>query len=191
MHILTARLHNRLSFPEKIKVEIEKYPRRKKIVHVGCGTGRYTPYLAAVADEVVGIDRDREKIEIARGLYPQLKFLPADPAQTGFSDRQFDTAFLIMYLHEAYSDELIKETCRIAGEVVVIDYSRILYGLRGKIIRLVEKDNYERFAGINLVVKFAGFGFSLRESRSIQPNFYIYFFVRSGADKKTKKLFLI
>ncbi|MFZ5632889.1 MAG: class I SAM-dependent methyltransferase [Bacillota bacterium] len=191
MNKLAAGLHNRLSFSERIKVEIEKYPHRKRIVHVGCGIGKYTPYLASIADEVVGVDRDGEKIDAARSLYPNLKFLQMDPARTGFSDGQFDAAFLIMYLHDDYSDELIKETCRIAGEVVVIDYSRILYGLRGRFIRLVEKDNYEKFASINLGAKFAEAGFSLRESRSIQSNFYIYFFAGGRANKKSKKLFLI
>ncbi|MHB8919237.1 MAG: hypothetical protein ACYC4H_14520, partial [Desulfocucumaceae bacterium] len=84
-----------------------------------------------------------------------------------------------------------KEICRIAGEVVVIDYSRILYGLMGRIIRLLKKDKYESFSAVNLTRRFAQYGFALKESRSIHPNYYIYFFVRGKAPKKPGSLVLV
>jgi len=113
-----------------------------------------------------------------RKLYPQIKFYQMDAVRTGFCDAQFDTAFMIMFLHEVVSDKVIGECCRIAGEVVVIDYSRILYGFMGKFIKLIEKEKYKEYAAINLTKKFAEFGFSLKECRSIHQNYYIYFFGR-------------
>lgn len=191
MNKLVAALYSQLSSVKKMRREIAKYPRRSKVIDVGCGNGVNTAHLASIADEVVGIDIDQKKIDTARRLYPHLKFYRMDAAGTEFSDGQFDTAFLIMFLHEACNNEVIREVCRIAGEVVVIDYSRVLYGLSGKIIRLIEKDKYERFAGLNLTLKFKEFGFSLKESRSFHPNFYIYFFARGKSAKAAGKLSLV
>ncbi len=187
MNLLAAAVYNRLAFVKKIRREIGKHPRRDKIIHVGCGTGNYIADLASIAGEVVGVDPDEKKLEIARRLYPHLKFYHMDGTRTVFADGQFDTAFLIMFLHEVCSEEIIRECCRIAGEVVVFDYSRVLYGIRGRLIRLIEKDKYEKYAAVNLAVKFAEIGFSLREGRSIHPNFYMYSFVRGRAARGEKK----
>lgn len=190
MNKLAEALYSRLSSVKKMRREIAKYPRRRRVIDVGCGSGANTAHLASISDEVVGIDIDQKKIDTARRLYPHLNFIRMDAAKTDFSNGQFDTAFLIMFLHEACTDGVIREVCRIAGEVVVIDYSRVLYGLWGKLIRLIEKDKYERYAGLNLTLKFKESGFSLKESRSFHPNFYIYFFVSGKSGKNAGKLSL-
>ncbi|MHB8158794.1 MAG: hypothetical protein ACYDEQ_15645, partial [Desulfocucumaceae bacterium] len=104
-------------------------------------------------------------------------------AKTGFSDAEFDTGFMIMFLHEACTDGVIKEACRITKELVIIDYARILIGWRRKLVGLVEKDKFHRFSGINLTTKLAGYGFSLSESRRINPSLYIYFFTKGRAPR--------
>ncbi len=187
MNKLAAAFYNRFAVIKKIRQEIARHPRRDKVLDVGCGTGFHTVQLASIAGEVVGIDIDGKKIAEAGRLYPHLKFYRTDAARTGFSDGQFDTAFMIMFLHEACSDEVIAECCRIAGEVVVIDYSRVLYGLTGRLIRFIEKDKYDRYAAVNLPLKFAQHGFSLKECRSIHPNFFIYFFTRARGSRSQKK----
>lgn len=191
MSKLAAAIYNRLSVVKKLKCEIERYPRRSSIIDVGCGTGINTALLASIADEVVGIDIDRKKIDTARRMYPRIKFFQMDAAGMDFPDGRFDTAFLIMFLHEAYSDEVVKEVCRIAGEVVVVDYSRVLYGLTGRLIRRMEKGKYESFSGVNLTLKFKELGFQLKESRSFHQNFYIYFFAKGKPAKTPGKLSLV
>lgn len=187
MNMLPAAFYNRLGIVKKIRREIAGHPRRDRVIDLGCGTGIHTVHLASIAGEVVGIDIDQKKIDTARKNYPHLEFYRMDAARTEFPDGRFDTAFMIMFLHETLSDEVIRECCRVAGEVVIIDYSRVLYGLTGRLIRLIEKDKYERYAAVNLTEKFAGFGFALREGRSIHPNFYIYFFARDRAAKGSLK----
>jgi ubiquinone/menaquinone biosynthesis C-methylase UbiE len=187
MNAIFKAIYNNLAVVKKLKREITGYPRRERVIDVGCGTGRHTGFLAAIAGEVVGIDADAKKIETARREYPQIKFYHMDAAGTEFSDGQFDTAFLIMFLHEALNDEVIREVCRIAGEVVVVDYSRVLYGLMGKFIRMVEKGKYERYAEVNLPKKFAACGFTLIESRSFHPNYYIYFFRQGRGTQAARK----
>jgi len=161
---------------KRIRQEIARYSHRERVVDLGCGAGHSTFYLSSVSDYVVGIDSDEKKIGIARKCYPQLTFETADASGTKYSDAYFDTAFMTMFFHESCSDNIIAEACRIAREVVVIDYSRIIYGLRGLLIRLIEKERYEKFADINLEPKFTGLGFSLKESRSIHPSLFIHIY---------------
>ncbi|MCL4440158.1 MAG: class I SAM-dependent methyltransferase [Firmicutes bacterium] len=177
-------LVNRLPMVKIVRRELANYPRRGRIIDLGCGTGGNTALLVSTAGEVVGIDIDRARIKKASERYPGIDFRPMDAARTEFADGYFDTAFMVMSLHEAAcTGDVIREACRIAGEVVIIDYSRIQYGCRRKLVEFIEKEKYERFADINLPTVFAGCGFSLRESRRIHPALYIYFFVRGKADR--------
>lgn len=159
------------------------YPRREKAVDLGCGTGTGTGLLSSIANSVVGVDTDGDNIKTAMRRFPGISFYKMDPSRTGFSDGEFDTAFMIMLLHEAYSDLLIAEACRIAREVVVIDYSRILYGLSGRLIRALEREKYDRYAEINLTLKFSQLGYSLNESRSVYFNFFFHVFTRGKTSK--------
>jgi len=186
MNKLIGYLFNLLPSRKRIREEIARYPHRGRMVDLGCGAGHSTFYLSLVADRVIGIDSDEKKIGIASRRYPQLTFQTADASRTGYSDGYFDTAFMTMFLHKACSDDIIAEACRIAGEVVIIDYSRLLYGLRGFFISLIKKDRYKKYADTNLSPIFSGFGFSLRESRSIHPNLFIHIFARAKASHKTK-----
>ncbi|MFZ5646514.1 MAG: class I SAM-dependent methyltransferase [Bacillota bacterium] len=183
MHKLFKSILYMLPPGKKIRQQIAGFPRREKVVDLGCGTGTSTYYLSSTAGEVVGIDIDEEYVKIAGRRFPGIKFYCMDVARTGFPDGEFETAFIIMSLHEVYSERLIAEACRIAREVVVIDYSRILYGLMGKFISFVEKDKYQRYAGINLKLKFADHGFSLKESKSIYSNFFMHVFTRVKTPK--------
>lgn len=185
MNKLIGFVFDMLPSRKRIREEIARYPHRGRMVDLGCGAGHSTFYLSLVSDHVIGIDSDEKKIGIARKRYPQLTFQTADASRTGYSEGYFDTAFMTMFLHKACSDDIIAEACRIAGEVVVIDYSRLLYGLRGFFIRLIKKDRYKKYADTNLLPIFAGLGFSLRESRSIHPNLFIHIFARTKASHKT------
>jgi ubiquinone/menaquinone biosynthesis C-methylase UbiE len=167
-----------------IRRELAAHPRRERVVDIGCGTGEHTALLASMAGEVVGIDNNQAKIRKAVERHPGIKFNLAEAAKTGFPDGYFDTAFMIMSLHEAFSDEVIKEACRIAGELVIIDYARVLYGFRKKLVEFIEREKYTGFAAVNLAGRLAQFGYALRESRRIHPSLYIYFFAAGRAGRK-------
>lgn len=168
---------------KRIKEQIMGFPRREKVVDLGCGTGASTHYLSSIAGQVVGVDIDGEKVKVAGKRYPGIKFYCMDAGRTDFSDGEFDTAFMVMFLHEAYSDLLIREACRIAREVVIIDYSRILYGFSGRLIKYIEKQKHEEYAGLNLKLIFLDCGYLQKESRSIYSNFFMHIFVRSKGPK--------
>lgn len=186
MCIFIQSLVSRLPMVKAVRRELANYPRRGKIIDIGCGTGDNTALLVSGADRVVGIDIDQASIIKAAERYPGVDFYPVDASRTEFADGYFDTAFMVMSLHEAACiGDVIKEACRIAGEVVIIDYSRIQYGCRKKLVEFIEKEKYERFARLNLLTEFAGCGFSLKEGRRIHPSLYIYFFVRGKAGRKT------
>ncbi|MFZ5649384.1 MAG: class I SAM-dependent methyltransferase [Bacillota bacterium] len=190
MHKLYESIFYMLPPGKRIRRLIYSYPRREKVADLGCGAGTSSYYLSSIAGRVVGIDIDGDKVKTAGKLHTGIEFYCMDASRTDFSDGEFDTAFMIMMLHEAYTDRLIAEVCRIAGEVAVIDYSRILYGLTGKLIRAIEGDKFESYAGVNLKLKFSEHGFSLRESRSIYSNFFMHVFTR-GKSSKTNVVNLI
>lgn len=177
-------LVSRFPMVRSIRRELAAYPRRGRVIDIGCGTGENTVLLSSIAGEVVGIDNDGTKIKKAGERYPGIRFYLADASKTDFPDGYFDTAFMIMSLHEAFSDAVIKEACRIAGELVVIDYARVQHGFRKKLVDLIEKDKYARFAAVNLAAKFAEFGFKLTESRRIHPSLYLYRFISARAGSK-------
>ncbi|MFZ5643323.1 MAG: class I SAM-dependent methyltransferase [Bacillota bacterium] len=168
---------------KSIKREILKHPRRGKVIDIGCGTGRNTALMTSFADKVVGIDFDESKIIKARVRFPNVEFYHLDAANTPFGDREFDTAFMIMFLHEACTEGVMKEVSRISRELVIVDYSRIQYGLRKKLVRVIEGDKFDKFSEINLVTKFTGYGFVLKESRRIHQSLYVYHFIngKSGS----------
>lgn len=57
-------------------------PRSGTIVDVGCGFGMFSAWLAlsSPARTVVGVDLDERKIQLARELYPQVRFEVGDLA---------------------------------------------------------------------------------------------------------------
>lgn len=185
MSILIKSLVSLLPMAKAIRRELTGYPRRGRIIDIGCGAGENTALLASGADRAVGIDIDQSRIKKAAERYPGIDFFLMDAVRTEFADGYFDASFMVMSLHEAAcAGDVVSEACRIAGEVVIIDYSRIQYGFRKRLVDLIEKEKYKRFADLNLQAEFAGCGFSLRESRRIHPALHIYFFVRGKAGRK-------
>ncbi len=62
-----------------------------KILDIGVGGGRTTPYLSSVASHYVGLDYSEEMIRICRSKFPQLEFCVADAADlSAFGDCSFD-----------------------------------------------------------------------------------------------------
>jgi SAM-dependent methyltransferase len=84
--------------------------RGKRVLEIGCGTGGRAAYMASLGASVVGIDINREEIEVARSemknLFPaladRLEFLPS--TENGKLDiGEFDVVMLIDCLEHVVS----------------------------------------------------------------------------------------
>lgn len=70
----------------------------QRVLEIGCGDGRLTWRYAASAEEVLGIDPDREAIAAARALTPpalreRVRFDVASPVERDVPRGHFDLAF--------------------------------------------------------------------------------------------------
>jgi ubiquinone/menaquinone biosynthesis C-methylase UbiE len=99
-----ALLRNRV--PEEI---VEARVRGKRVLDVGCGSGRYTLALAAVGADVTGVDYQPRSfanaVEIARSAGLRATFEQADVLKLPFADGSFDFVFCNGVLHHTASME--------------------------------------------------------------------------------------
>jgi SAM-dependent methyltransferase len=77
------------SFESKI---IKEYFIGKKILDVGCGTGRTTYPLHLLGYDVVGIDYSEGMIARAKEIYPMINFEIGNCAEMIYKDNSFDNA---------------------------------------------------------------------------------------------------
>jgi ubiquinone/menaquinone biosynthesis C-methylase UbiE len=70
----------------------EKYLKPgSRLLDLGVGAGRTTPYLSARASKYVGLDYSKEMIAACRAKYPALEFCVADASDLSlFADASFD-----------------------------------------------------------------------------------------------------
>lgn len=76
------------------KVLLESHRERivgRRVLDLGCGGGRTSPWLHALAAEYVGVDYSARMIEICRARYPDLAFAQGDATNlAAFGDASFD-----------------------------------------------------------------------------------------------------
>ena len=102
---------------------------KNDFLEVGCGNGVVTGYLAdSYQANVVGIDVDREQVELARkeaGDVAGIRFLEADAISLPFADTSFDLVLSFGVLHhiENWQDALkeIKRVLRPGGYFIYAD----------------------------------------------------------------------
>ena len=70
----------------------DKYLKRgMKILDIGVGAGRTTPYLSAIASLYVGVENSYHMLDVCRRRFPRLSFVRADASDLGmFVDDSFD-----------------------------------------------------------------------------------------------------
>lgn len=100
---------------------------RSSVLEVGCGTGRFLSALATNASTVVGVDRDRAMLEVARQRTTQnatrFTWMQADAVSVPLPDSSFDAVFesTLLCLQQnpkPILDEMIR-LCRPGGTVVI------------------------------------------------------------------------
>ena len=67
-------------FPEQVAIyrNVAQRSRGRRVLDVGCGIGVGTNVLSHWGCHVLGVDISADALQIARGLYPEITFLPWD-----------------------------------------------------------------------------------------------------------------
>jgi 2-polyprenyl-3-methyl-5-hydroxy-6-metoxy-1,4-benzoquinol methylase len=97
------------------------------ILDVGTGTGRAALMLARGGARVTGVDASLEMLAVAQHRAAEeslpVRFLPGDVHRLEFDDRAFDVVIsLRLLMHAADWRQSIAELCRVADQLVIIDY---------------------------------------------------------------------
>ncbi len=99
----------------------------RRAVDVGCGTGRWTRWLAQRGARVVGVDPTAAMIESAQHASPELVFQRMSATALGFHDASFDLLLSITVIQHLTPNEQVQavnELCRVVrpgGYVVTLD----------------------------------------------------------------------
>jgi len=84
------------------------------ILDAGCGIGYYCEFLSDSGARVCGIDIDKEAIDMAKGLYPELNFSVCSAGNIAFKDSSFDKVLCTELLEHVEDDfRAVKEICRV------------------------------------------------------------------------------
>ncbi len=86
----------------------------KRVLDLGCGTGRNTRYLAKQGFQVMGVDKSPDAIEIARIKSPSIKFEVADAREIPFPENAFDAVVCTHVIEHHLEDEIKKIISEIA-----------------------------------------------------------------------------
>jgi len=140
-----------LNFLRKI---FKKY-KIKKILDVGCGTGRHTIELKKLGYSVEGIDLSKPLIEYAREKAKKqrlkMNFYVRDMRNFNL-DRKYDAVIILFstFLYMASNKDAISALQQVnkhlkRGGIVLIDvfygYNRLVRGFKKRIVNTVKKDN--------------------------------------------------
>ena len=62
----------------------------KKVLDLGCGTGKYTSILFNNTKSIIGIDKSKDQLQIAKNKLASNLFVHADASALPFEDKTFD-----------------------------------------------------------------------------------------------------
>jgi SAM-dependent methyltransferase len=159
---------------EARKITVELIPKDSTVLDIACGTGQLCFDLKKEKKcRVTGLDLSIRMLDYARKISPfkDLEFIHGDATDLSqFGRRSFDYVTMHFVLHELNRPqqiEILRETLRVAGKVLMIDSAfpmpRNAYGIG---IRAVEAtfghDHYHNFkcflsgGGINGIIADSG-----------------------------------
>jgi SAM-dependent methyltransferase len=135
----------------------------KRIIDIGCGTGRFTQKIAERSKYVLGVDISEKQINMAqkrlkRTGVTNVDFLHASATdlKNNIADK-FDYAILTFILHEIQQPERVRILSNIkefAEKILILDYHHpMAQNISGHIIRLTEffagREHFENFRDFN------------------------------------------
>ena len=123
-----GRLFAELEMRELCKVT-DQMPKPKRVLELGCGTGRFMQVLLANGHEVYGLDPSPYMIELARektSEYVTARYLMGEGAAIPFPDGAFDLIYSIRTINQTpstkYAMKMIEEAirvCRPQGQILL------------------------------------------------------------------------
>ncbi len=159
-------------FIKDVLKEIKKI-RAKNILDVGCGTGYVTKRIAKINPNIIAVDTDKKRIELAKE-YTQYKvdFRVIEPGILPFPDNSFDLVTCLEVL-EHVSDYIgfIKELKRVSRKYVIITvpnepYFRLANFFRGRHLKTLGNvpDHLNHFSK-NSIVRILKKYFKIRKAK--------------------------
>lgn len=98
-------------------------PDKESILDIGCGPGHVSEVfrLAGRKNEYLGVDNDPDTIELAKSLFPQVKFECQDANFLPYPDQSFDSCILFTVVEMMFDfRKAVEEAVRVAKKRVII-----------------------------------------------------------------------
>jgi ubiquinone/menaquinone biosynthesis C-methylase UbiE len=89
-----ARRTTLLPPEEAILARLDADLRGARLLDIGVGAGRTTPWLRAIAGSYVGIDYSERMLDLCRANHPEAELLHCDARHMPFGDESFDAVFI-------------------------------------------------------------------------------------------------
>lgn len=117
-------LHARIL--ERVRNRLQIDGRVRRALDAGCGAGRSTAALAALAEIAVGLDPAPAMLEHRRTVAPTARFVVGQMERLPFADATFDLVTAAGSINYTNLDQAVPELARVlapAGTLVVYDFS--------------------------------------------------------------------
>lgn len=148
---------------------VDALPEGGPVLDACCGTGGLARKIAETGREVVGVDLSPRNIEYAQGAAAESSTASLVTLETGdvahlpYPDGAFETATIVMALHEMPHDcrvPVLRELTRVARQVLIVDFEipmpRNAAGVRNRMMELAAGKghfkafrDYSRRGGLN------------------------------------------
>ncbi len=153
----------------------------KKILDVGCGSGRHLKFIKNLGKEVVGLDFSEEMIKNARKVFDG-KLVVADVRNLPFEDKSFDCVVCLGNSFGCLFDEqkALDEMIRVSKKKVVIEirvgekeeiYIR-KFGEYEYLVKVWNKNSFEKFLLKN------NLNFERIEGHKLKNSRFVYYVIK-------------